>query len=217
MARRGRPLNVEDHNWNSSQQITYDVAPDPTQPQISVTPILGLSSLLGSTTAAEYSQMQGFRRAAVGKVKFHLNVYQFINTGVPAAGDHRVDMFGFVIGDADAVDGTPASGWFGEWNPFIADVAPLATEANKDPYGNEQPRLLAYKQFLWNTYDPDKTNNRAWHPAHSWAGRLRKGFVLRESQMLYAFVASWHVLASPGISETLWQMHIGVPHRFLTR
>lgn len=217
VARRGRPLNVEDHNWSTAQPLDYSAASDPSSPLVLLTPILGLSSLLGSTTSGEFSQMQGFRRVAVGKVKFQLDASQSIQTGVVANGNFRADMFGFVIGDADDVDGTPATGWFGEWNPFISDVAPLATEANKDPYANEAPRLLAYKQMYWNLYNQENTNNHCTPTNRSWHGRLRRGFILRESQMLYAFHACWHTLASPCQDRTQWHWHIGVPHRFLGR
>lgn len=218
--KRRPPLKVEDLNVQSTHDVDYNVAMTAGSPTISLIPVLGLASLLGSSTSTEYSQTQPYRRTLVGRVKFMVDILLIGHAAVFANDDQATIACGWIVASADDVDGTPGL-WFSTgtnpWNPFRADVMPLATEARKNPYGTEEPRLLAWRKWTKVAYDPSQTNN-AWQRTCRWTGKLpQRSFVIRETQMLYFFHAFHHSIQSPGVTTRKLDLHAGVPHRFLRR
>ena len=220
--RRGRPLEVDDFDLSS----TTIASSDPTSaanPVYQYTPILSLGSLLGSATAAEFSQLQGYKSVSIGKLKCHLTMMAHASPTTPAIGDYLRACWALLIAPSQDETGVPTTD-MQQINPFLAGVVPGATEATKNPWDESMDK--GHARYLWlkrHTYwlaschDVGAGRLNYNRPSSMEVNfRLRKGYRLRETSTLYLCLWWYANFNNYAVNDVnLWEhCHIGVPRRF---
>lgn len=217
MPRRGRPMEVDDFDL-VQQTLASSSGYSSMTPAYSITPVASLSSLLGSATTAQYSQMQAFKGLSIGRVKVTLDVLGVSNCAEQTVTDYIRFACALFIGKAVAADGTPAQNVL-DLNPFLSGIHTGALENAKGPWpaaGNllmDGVKWLLLKQRMLWCGNPQNAYACPWRIT----GRTR-GWRIAEQDFLYYgtwWYASFGVpnANDVGIREIL---HLGVPRRFRT-
>lgn len=214
MARRGRPLEVDD--WDLTQTIEASSSESSKElPIYVIAPVVSLGSLLGSATASEYSQLEGYRGSSIGKLKIDFSAHLISQVGTHNRFDTAYFAAALFIGKAIAADGTPDTN-LQSINPWVSGVAPESLETLKDPwvvYSFDQVSRLIWIR-RWRCAMGHATNDYSWSTQLHF--RTRRGYRIRETDCLYAmyWVAPEFVNASTNDTYIGMDWHIGVPHAF---
>lgn len=163
--------------------------------------------------------MQGFSRTRTGKILFDFNLvlHQDVE-GAFYSQDTTHLMAGFLIGGAQAPDGTPDD-WFTLWNPFRTDVQPATNEAYKNPF-LDIPRVITRKLFRMrkgtaHINDLISSGDRGIAElAFNWRGKV-KPLTIKGQECLYFWYSAWHAI-NAGQSIVDWELKLSVPVRHLT-
>lgn len=215
--RKGRPLYVSDyHNVINTlfQSTSYSI----TNPAWVVTPIISLGSLLGSVTAAEYSQMQAFKQVLIGKLKYDIDILGYSSASEQNVSDKCYFAHGMFLARCEGADGTPYDE-IDELNPFQDDIQPQGIETSRDPWGDRG--LDSATRWLWIDHHILWLGN----PQNAYCTKMHlrrrhpRGYKIHRQDALY--YGQWfysELAAPPGGNDTVihTQIHAGVPRRFLT-
>lgn len=196
------------------QTIASSSGYDKSNPIYNLSPIFSLASLTGSTTAAEYSQMQGFKGTSIGKLKVHVAFKATNLTGNQHLHDECYVAWALLIAQAVNADGTPLSTVL-NMNPFISTIHPQGQESYKNPWSAESvdpARIIVLKRSFFDMGSILNGLNRS----AQWNLRTRRGYRMRDTDCLYFMGWSAPRFNNPTASDfrESWDIHIGVPRAF---